>query len=64
MKVVKFYWEFHMSDADYENNKGIKEVINEVKCGKFQREIEAGTYEHQAGKVKKCIATVKVEDKK
>ena len=60
MKVVKFYWEFHVSDADFEKNRGMHELIDEVKSGKFQREMEKGEY-GQTGKVRKCIATVKVE---
>jgi len=34
-------------------------LINEVKSGKFQREIESGEF-HTGGKINKCIATVQV----
>lgn len=60
MKVVKFYWEFHMSDEVFEGSP-MKELINEVKSGKFQRDIEEDKYHNTGGKIQKCIATVKVE---
>ena len=59
MKVVKFYWELRMSDEVFESNT-MQELINDVKSGKFQREIESEKY-HTGGKIDKCIATVKVE---
>jgi len=58
MKKVKFYWEFTMSD-DVFNGTKMQELINEVKSGKFQREIEQEEYK-TGGKINKCIATVQV----
>lgn len=58
MKVVKLYWELHVTDEQFQNKK-MQEVINEIKSGKFQREMEAGKFD--TGKIQKCIATVKVE---
>ena len=53
MKTVKFYWEFKMSDEVFKS-KNIQELINAVKSGQFQREME------REDKVNKCIATVEV----
>ena len=58
MKVIKFYWEFHVTNSDFENNDDIKDLINEVRSGKFQREIVKE--KHKTDNVKKCIATVEV----
>lgn len=58
MKTVKFYWEFQMTDEVFENEK-MQELVNEVKSGKFQREIEQEKFK-TGGKINKCKATVEV----
>lgn len=58
MKTVKLYWELHMTEEHFQDEK-MQELIIEIKSGKFQREMEAGKFD--TGKIQKCIATVKVE---
>lgn len=59
MKVVKFYWELKMTDKVFES-ESIQKLINEVKSGHFQREVEAGNFD-TGGKINKVKATVTIE---
>ncbi len=59
MKKVIIHLELTVSN-EILKSKEMQELINEIKCGAFQKEIVKGNF-NTGGKVHKCTATVQVK---